>query len=87
MRCFIGIDFQYAIKKFHHKHEEMELDGTYQFLVYGDDVKILAQNTNTVKRTQVLLEASGKWVWKETQETVNSWFLSFVTGMQNRIVM
>jgi hypothetical protein len=60
---FITIDFQlcfeYAITKVQEDKEGLELYGTHQLLVYTDDVNLLGENTNIIKRnTQALLYAS-----------------------------
>jgi len=62
MRCFITIAFQLCFRICHHEGlriQELELDGTYQHIVYANDVYILGENTNTIKEnTEALSEAS-----------------------------
>jgi hypothetical protein len=46
----------------------LELNGTHQLLAYGDDVNLLGDNINTIKKkTQTLIDAS-----KEFRVEVNA---------------
>jgi hypothetical protein len=41
---------QYAIRKVQENQVGLKLNGTYQLLVYADDVKLLRDTTDTIKK-------------------------------------
>jgi hypothetical protein len=43
---------EYAISKVHEKEGGLKLDGTYQLVVYANDVNLLGDNMDTIKKTQ-----------------------------------
>jgi hypothetical protein len=42
---------EYTIKKVQENHVGHKLNGTHQLLVYADDVNLLGDNTDTIKKT------------------------------------
>jgi hypothetical protein len=50
---------EYAIRKAQEDQAEMKLNGTHQLLVYADDVNLLGDNIDTIKRnTETLIDDS-----------------------------
>jgi hypothetical protein len=52
---------EYVISRVQANHNGLKINDTYQHLVYGDDVNILGESVNTLKKnTEVLIVASKK---------------------------
>jgi hypothetical protein len=50
---------EYAIEKAQESQVELKLNGTYQLLVYADDVNLLGDNIDTLKKsTETLIDVS-----------------------------
>jgi hypothetical protein len=68
----VAVGLEYAIKKVLVNQVGMKLNGTYQLLAYADDMNLLGDNVDTIKKmTETLIDASkevigGKARGKET---------------------
>jgi hypothetical protein len=50
---------EYAISKFQENQVGLKLNGAHQFLAYADDVNLLGNNIDTIKKnTETLIDAS-----------------------------
>jgi hypothetical protein len=68
MLLLFNFAFEYAIRGVHVTQNGIKLNGTYQLLVYADDVYLLGGNVCTIKEsTEALIVAS-----KETGLEVNA---------------
>jgi hypothetical protein len=53
------LEYKYAIRKVQGNQVGLKLNGTQQLLAYADDVNLLDDNVDTIKKnTQTLIDAS-----------------------------
>jgi hypothetical protein len=64
----------------------LKLNGTYQLLVYADDVNLLADNMDTIKKNTGTLADASKEVGLEVNTEKLSIYCWLVTRMQDRIM-
>jgi hypothetical protein len=53
------MEYEYAIRKVQEIQVGLKLNGTHQFLAYADDVNLLGDNIDTIKKNiETLIDAS-----------------------------
>jgi hypothetical protein len=63
---------EYAIRKVQENQVGLKLNGTYHLLVYAENMKLLCDNTYTIKKnTQTLIDASMEVGLEKTQKKLN----------------
>jgi hypothetical protein len=51
--CFFNVALDYAFIKVQENHVGLKSNETHQLLVYADDVNLLGDNTDTIKRDRL----------------------------------
>jgi hypothetical protein len=73
----INFALEYAIRKVQKKQVGLKLNGTHQLLVYTDDVNLLGDNIDIIKKnTQTLIDASMEVVLEINVEKIKYMLLS-----------
>jgi hypothetical protein len=68
---------EYSVRKVQENQVGLKLSGTHQLLVYADDVNLLADNINIIKKiTETLIDASKKFGLEVKIEKTKYMFLS-----------
>jgi hypothetical protein len=66
---------EYAIRKVREKQVGLKLNGTHQLLVYADDVNLLDDNIDTIKKNTVTLTDANKEISLEVNSEKSKYML------------
>jgi hypothetical protein len=82
---FFGFDLECAIRKVQENQVGLKLNGTHQFLAYADDVNLLGDNIDTLKKhTETIIFASKEVGLEVNPQNIN--ICCLVSRMQAKIM-
>jgi hypothetical protein len=63
---------EYAIRRAQENHEELKMNGKHQRLAYADDVNVVEESTDTIKKNnEAVLDASKEVGWSRSESSEN----------------
>jgi hypothetical protein len=78
----VNFALEYAIRKVQKNQVGLKLNGTYQLLVYADDVNLLGDDIETIKKNTQTLIDGGKEVGLEVNTEKTKHILNLLFPMQ-----
>jgi hypothetical protein len=83
---FFNFTLEYAIRKVQENQMGLKLNGTHQMLVYVDDVNLLRDNVDTIKKNKESLIEASKDIGLEVNQRKLSICCCFISRMLGNVM-